>query len=136
MLFLGANSMTWISLFVNQLAPIFHTWLLVLLGQWLNFKLFGITHLAYLVGKIKFKLFFQGPLVLRSVRCVIKFLPNVTYLVALDLFGFLTGDFFRIVSHGMKITIIKTHHLGEDLLVNEFSIRIGTAVRRKSKISA
>ena len=27
--------------------------------QWLNFKLFGIT---YLVGKIKFKLFFQGPL--------------------------------------------------------------------------
>ena len=27
-------------------------------GQWLNFKLFGIT---YLVGKIKFKLFFQGP---------------------------------------------------------------------------
>ena len=26
-----------------------------LLGQWLNFKLFGIT---YLVGKIKFKLFF------------------------------------------------------------------------------
>ena len=30
-----------------------------LLGQWLNFKLFGIT---YLVGKIKFKLFFQGPL--------------------------------------------------------------------------
>ncbi len=30
-----------------------------LLGQWLNFKLFGIT---YLVGKVKFKLFFQGPL--------------------------------------------------------------------------
>ena len=30
-----------------------------LLGQWLNFKLFGIT---YLVGKIKFKLLFQGPL--------------------------------------------------------------------------
>ena len=28
-----------------------------LLGQWLNFKLFGIT---YLVGKIKFKLFFGG----------------------------------------------------------------------------
>ena len=28
-----------------------------LLGQWLNFKLFGIT---YLVGKIKFKLLFQG----------------------------------------------------------------------------
>ena len=28
-----------------------------LLSQWLNFKLFGIT---YLVGKIKFKLFFQG----------------------------------------------------------------------------
>ena len=28
-----------------------------LLGQWLNFKLFGI---AYLVGKIKFKLLFQG----------------------------------------------------------------------------
>ena len=27
-----------------------------LLGQWLNFKLFGIT---YLVGKIKFKLFFK-----------------------------------------------------------------------------
>ena len=31
--------------------------LLFLLGQWLNFKLFGIT---YLVGKIKFKLFFSG----------------------------------------------------------------------------
>ena len=30
-----------------------------LLGQWLNFKLFGIT---YLVGKIEFKLLFQGPL--------------------------------------------------------------------------
>ena len=30
-----------------------------LLGQRLNFKLFGIT---YLVGKIKFKLLFQGPL--------------------------------------------------------------------------
>ena len=29
----------------------------ILLGQWLNFKLFGIT---YLVGKIKFKLLFQG----------------------------------------------------------------------------
>ena len=28
-----------------------------LLGQWLHFKLFGIT---YLVGKIKFKLFFSG----------------------------------------------------------------------------
>ena len=33
--------------------------LYILLGQWLNFKLLGIT---YLVGKIKFKLFFQGPL--------------------------------------------------------------------------
>ena len=32
---------------------------LYLLGQWLNFKLLGIT---YLVGKIKFKLLFQGPL--------------------------------------------------------------------------
>ena len=31
-----------------------------LLGQWLNFKLFGIT---YLGGKIKFKLLFQ-----RSIR--------------------------------------------------------------------
>ncbi len=31
----------------------------ILLGQWLNFKLFGIT---YLVGKIKFNFFFQGPL--------------------------------------------------------------------------
>ncbi len=30
---------------------------ITLLGQWLNFKLFGIT---YLVGKIKFKLFFSG----------------------------------------------------------------------------
>ena len=30
-----------------------------LLGQWLNFQLLGIT---YLVGKIKFKLLFQGPL--------------------------------------------------------------------------
>ena len=29
------------------------------LGQWLNFKLFGIT---YLVGKIEFKLFFPGPI--------------------------------------------------------------------------
>ncbi len=31
--------------------------MILLLGQWLNFKLFGIT---YLVGKIKFKLFFSG----------------------------------------------------------------------------
>ena len=31
-----------------------------LLGQWLNFKLFGITY--YLVGKIQFKLLFEGPL--------------------------------------------------------------------------
>ena len=30
---------------------------LILLGQWLNFKLLGVT---YLVGKIKFKLFFSG----------------------------------------------------------------------------
>ena len=30
---------------------------IILLGQWLNFKLFGIT---YLVRKIKFKLFFAG----------------------------------------------------------------------------
>ena len=29
----------------------------ILLGHWLNFKLFGIT---YLVGKIKFELFFSG----------------------------------------------------------------------------
>ena len=29
-----------------------------LLGQWLNFKLFGTN--PYLVGKIKFKLLFQG----------------------------------------------------------------------------
>ena len=39
------------------------SWLILVthdsLSQWLNFKLFGIT---YLVGKIKFKLFFQGPL--------------------------------------------------------------------------
>ena len=35
----------------KQLPPFY------LLGQWLNFKLFGIT---YLVGKIKFKLFFSG----------------------------------------------------------------------------
>ena len=30
-----------------------------LLSQWLTFKLFGIT---YLVGKIKFKRLFHGPL--------------------------------------------------------------------------
>ena len=36
-----------------------HTSNSVLLGQWLNSKLFGIS---YLVGKIKFKLLFQGPL--------------------------------------------------------------------------
>ena len=30
---------------------------IILLGQWLNFELFVIT---YLVGKIKFKLLFQG----------------------------------------------------------------------------
>ena len=35
----------------------FCTLLLFLLGQWLNFKLFGIT---YFVGKIKFHLFFSG----------------------------------------------------------------------------
>ena len=36
----------------------------ILLGQWLNFKLLGIT---YLVGKIKFKLYFQGPLAKRGM---------------------------------------------------------------------
>ena len=39
-----------------------------LLGQWLNFELFGST---YLVGKIKFKLLFQGPLAKSDlVECV------------------------------------------------------------------
>ncbi len=42
-----------------------------LLSQWLNLKLFGIT---YLVGKIKFKLFFQGPLGLSEYRA-----PSVFY---------------------------------------------------------
>ena len=37
-----------------------------LLGQWLTgFKLFGIT---YLVGKIEFKLLFQGPLAKRVYK--------------------------------------------------------------------
>ena len=31
--------------------------IVILLGQWLNFNFFEIT---YLVGKIKFKLFFSG----------------------------------------------------------------------------
>ena len=49
----GIPDAQWMSGRVN-----FHPYL-GLLGQWPNFKLFGIT---YLVGKIKFKLFFQGPL--------------------------------------------------------------------------
>ena len=46
----------------NEVKGGFHEGMLLkndLLGQWLNFKLFGIT---YLVGKIKFNFFFQGPL--------------------------------------------------------------------------
>ena len=43
----------------DQIRPVAQKLFRILLGQWLNFKLFGIT---YLVGKIKFTLFFQGPL--------------------------------------------------------------------------
>ena len=32
------------------------------LSQWLTFKLLGITRITYLVGQIKFKLLFHGPL--------------------------------------------------------------------------
>ena len=39
-----------------------------LLGQWLNFKLFGIT---YLVGKIKFKLFFFRVHWLSEYSCIV-----------------------------------------------------------------
>ena len=52
MVFLGSEVgcvMLWVDFFCH----------FFLLGQWLNFKLFGVT---YLVGKIKLKLFFQGPL--------------------------------------------------------------------------
>ena len=44
-----------------------------LLGQWLNFKLFGIT---YLVGKIQFKLFFSG-----SIGCVSRELYIYIYII-------------------------------------------------------
>ena len=46
-----------------------------LLGQWLNFKLFGIT---YLVGKIKFELFISGSIgwVSGSVLCIWRSKPN------------------------------------------------------------
>ena len=43
---------------------------IILLGQWLNFKLFGIT---YLVGKIKFKLFFPGS---RTAKWVVMEVEN------------------------------------------------------------
>ena len=63
---------------------------LFLLGQWLNFKLFGIT---YLVGKIKFKLFFSG-----SIGWVSFFrdliLPVVSFFTCVfssDLGWFTTG---------------------------------------------
>ena len=55
-----------------------------LLGQWLNFKLFGIT---YLVGTIKFKFFFQGPLAewvgfhRFSTNLVSQFLAHQCWLV-------------------------------------------------------
>ena len=41
--------------------------LCILLGQWLNFKLFGIT---YLVGKIKFKPFISGSI--GKVRYIVR----------------------------------------------------------------
>ena len=59
----------------------------VLLGQWLNFKLFGIT---YLVGKIKFKLFFSGSIGWVSCGAVFcfknhsswsEFVPSYTFRV-------------------------------------------------------
>ena len=42
-----------------------------LLGQWLNFKLFGIT---YLVGKIQFKLLFQGSIRQVSISYILEIL--------------------------------------------------------------
>ena len=44
---------------VGGCGPVFFSVVPYLVGQWLNFKRFGIT---YLVGKIKFELLFQGPL--------------------------------------------------------------------------
>ena len=46
----------------------------ILLGQWLNFKLFGIT---YLVGKIKFKLFLSGSI--GWVRYFLVVVSNILY---------------------------------------------------------
>ena len=43
----------------DRINGLFHLLINGSLSQWLNFKLFGIT---YLVGKIKFNLFFQVPL--------------------------------------------------------------------------
>ena len=59
---LGVPAVSFREVFVGQLEGTSHEFgklqiCVVLLGQWLNFKLFGITHL---VGKIEFKLLFQG----------------------------------------------------------------------------
>ena len=68
-----------------------------LLGQWLNFKLFGIT---YLVGKIKIKLLFQGSIRQVSNLCLF--------------FRWLFTDLF---SHGRFITILKPPPFVGNILV-------------------
>ena len=71
-----------------------------LLSQWLNFKLFGIT---YLVGKIKFKLFFSG-----SIGWVRISWGGV---------GFLVGA-IKVGVWGNYLGIIGTHSL-------RFEVRVG-----------
>ena len=103
------------------------------LSQWLNFKLFGIT---YLVGKIKFKLFFSGSIGWVSERMnlamsEIESQISLSYIVVflklkyiyiifgtspLPTCGFLAWicflRWFFTFYHG---TSSLNHHLGEDL---------------------
>ena len=58
-----------------------------LLGQWLNFKLFGITYNIYLAGKIKFKLLFQGPLAMSGSFTVLDLFGSSWILKSMEDLG-------------------------------------------------
>ncbi len=104
----------------------------ILLGQWLNFKLFGIT---YLVGTIKFKLFISGsshklprPISWSSLVChhwkskngpvkAEEFNnPGIVWIFCLFSGGrFLSG----LKPRGRFITISKNHFFGGDFFLSQ-----------------
>ena len=60
-----------------------HHKLLILLGQWLRFKLFGIT---YLVGKIKFNLYLGGGFKYLHVYHYLGKMSNLTNIFQMAVF--------------------------------------------------